>query len=220
MVFSANRGADWEREPKTPKSQRRPRRGKLTAAPQASRAPTLACGLDRWQANRVHRIRRPPPGLPGHASVRDEPDGGYSRVSADLDRDVEETPSGRRNRSVYIQFTVDDGVTQRLATSRSGARYARRRGGRHRPRPALHLGVFTVARMAASRSRTPRPSSRGCGHRSARRRSRLTALNDDLFGTKTLGAVRELTWKSSNDKRKVQGWIVKPPDFDPRRNIR
>ena len=43
----------------------------------------------------------------------------------------------------------------------------------------------------------------------------LTALNDDLLGNKTLGAVRELTWKSSKDQREIQGWVITPPDFDP-----
>ena len=42
----------------------------------------------------------------------------------------------------------------------------------------------------------------------------LTALNDDSLGNKTLGAVRELTWKSSKDQRAIQGWVIKPPDFD------
>jgi acylaminoacyl-peptidase len=44
---------------------------------------------------------------------------------------------------------------------------------------------------------------------------RLTRLNDDLFGTKTLGAVEEIWYQSSFDKKRVQGWIVKPPGFDP-----
>ncbi|RLD21796.1 MAG: S9 family peptidase [Bacteroidetes bacterium] len=43
----------------------------------------------------------------------------------------------------------------------------------------------------------------------------LTALNDDLFTYKQLGEVEEIWYESSFDKRKVQGWIVKPPDFDP-----
>ena len=43
----------------------------------------------------------------------------------------------------------------------------------------------------------------------------LTALNDDLLGNKTLGAVREITWKSSKDQRDIQGWVITPPDFDP-----
>lgn len=43
----------------------------------------------------------------------------------------------------------------------------------------------------------------------------LTALNDDLFGHKELAEVEELWWKSSHDGREIQGWVAKPPGFDP-----
>lgn len=46
---------------------------------------------------------------------------------------------------------------------------------------------------------------------------RLTRLNDDLLGTKTIGAVEEITFASSHDGREIQGWVVKPPGFDPSR---
>ena len=42
----------------------------------------------------------------------------------------------------------------------------------------------------------------------------LTALNREVFAGKPLGRVEELWWESSKDKRKVEGWIVYPPDFD------
>jgi dipeptidyl aminopeptidase/acylaminoacyl peptidase len=40
-------------------------------------------------------------------------------------------------------------------------------------------------------------------------------LNDDVLGQRTLGKVEEIWYKSSFDKRDIQGWIVTPPDFDP-----
>ncbi|HKQ97995.1 MAG TPA: S9 family peptidase, partial [Candidatus Polarisedimenticolia bacterium] len=43
----------------------------------------------------------------------------------------------------------------------------------------------------------------------------LTRLNDDLFGGKRLATVEEITAKSSFDQRSIQGWIVRPPGFDP-----
>ncbi len=45
--------------------------------------------------------------------------------------------------------------------------------------------------------------------------TRLTELNRDLFALRELGQVEELWWESSKDGRPVQGWIVKPPGFDP-----
>ncbi|UCF36848.1 MAG: S9 family peptidase, partial [Acidobacteriota bacterium] len=47
--------------------------------------------------------------------------------------------------------------------------------------------------------------------------SRLTRLNEDLFGHKKLGEVEEIWFKSSFDERDLQGWIVKPPEFDASR---
>ncbi len=45
----------------------------------------------------------------------------------------------------------------------------------------------------------------------------LTALNADLLAGRTLGQVEEIWYPSSKDGRKIQGWIIKPPGFDPSR---
>jgi acylaminoacyl-peptidase len=42
----------------------------------------------------------------------------------------------------------------------------------------------------------------------------ITSVNADLFAGKALGSVEEIWYESSKDKRKIQGWILKPPDFD------
>jgi len=47
--------------------------------------------------------------------------------------------------------------------------------------------------------------------------TRLTRLNSDVLAHRTLGVVEELTW-TSEDGRAIQGWIVKPPNFDPERS--
>src|SRR5690606_9862623 len=43
---------------------------------------------------------------------------------------------------------------------------------------------------------------------------RLTAVNDDVLAGRALGEVEEI-WYPSFDGLRIQGWIVKPPDFDP-----
>ena len=43
---------------------------------------------------------------------------------------------------------------------------------------------------------------------------RLTEVNADVLGHVGLGEVEEVWYESSDDFR-IQGWIVKPPDFDP-----
>ena len=43
--------------------------------------------------------------------------------------------------------------------------------------------------------------------------TRLTAVNADLLADVRLGEVEEI-WYESDDGTRVQGWMVKPPDFD------
>jgi dipeptidyl aminopeptidase/acylaminoacyl peptidase len=42
----------------------------------------------------------------------------------------------------------------------------------------------------------------------------LTSVNEDVLFGKKIGAQDEI-WVSTRDGLKVQGWVVKPPDFDP-----
>ncbi len=44
----------------------------------------------------------------------------------------------------------------------------------------------------------------------------LTAVNDDVLGDVKLGEVEEI-WYTSVDNLKIHGWIIKPPDFDPKK---
>jgi dipeptidyl aminopeptidase/acylaminoacyl peptidase len=45
---------------------------------------------------------------------------------------------------------------------------------------------------------------------------RLTAVNDDILASRELATVEEI-WYPSVDGFRIQGWIVKPPGFDPSR---
>ena len=45
----------------------------------------------------------------------------------------------------------------------------------------------------------------------------VTSLNAELLATRTLGAVEEIWYESSKDKRKIQGWIIRPPGFDAKK---
>ena len=47
-------------------------------------------------------------------------------------------------------------------------------------------------------------------------RTQLTHVNEDVLGGVTLGDVEEI-WYESVDGFQIQGWILKPPDFDPSR---
>ena len=43
----------------------------------------------------------------------------------------------------------------------------------------------------------------------------LTSINQELLAQKTPGRVEEIWYESSKDKRKIQGWLIQPPGFDP-----
>lgn len=71
------------------------------------------------------------------------------------------------------------------------------------------LSEIAVARGGAGRSRV--------GESGEGRPRVLTSINNDVMAHKTLGEVEEIRWPSSHDGREIQGWIVKPPGFDPSR---
>src|SRR5262249_40404123 len=46
----------------------------------------------------------------------------------------------------------------------------------------------------------------------------ITAVNQGLLSGRKLGPVEEIWYESAKDKRKIHGWVIKPPDFDPKKN--
>jgi acylaminoacyl-peptidase len=84
-------------------------------------------------------------------------------------------------------------------------------------------GSFSVARdggIAFTLSTTDNPSNVGYVAPAAGAAPRpvsrlLTTLNASLLASRTLGAVEEIWYKSSKDGRQIQGWIIKPPAFEP-----
>ena len=97
-----------------------------------------------------------------------------------------------------------------LAGDLGGTSYGRPYGG----------GSFSVANdgtFALNQTRPDMPGELAVGRRGGAGASTITALNDDLLAGKTLGEVEEIWWESSFDRRPIQGWIAKPPDFDRNR---
>jgi dipeptidyl aminopeptidase/acylaminoacyl peptidase len=137
--------------------------------------------------------------------------GGMRRLAEGLDRD----PSGIRwapdGSGVY--FTADDRGTRNVhfAPARGGAARAVTRGNH-----MLAIGGISRAGVAAgirSSAHAPydvvRVDLRGGGEP-----VQLTRVNEDLLAGVRLGAVEEV-WYTSTGGARVQGWIVKPPTFDP-----
>lgn len=146
-------------------------------------------------------------------------DGSGNRVlAADLDRDIARPQWSGDGSGVYFQYD-DQGNTKigYVAAAGGGVQtLAADVGGLSLGRPYAG-GMFTVAangNFAFTMSRPDFPADVATGSRQSRKASRITRLNDDLFGHKELGQVEAFWCKSSYDGRDIQGWIVKPPQFD------
>lgn len=144
-------------------------------------------------------------------------DGSGSRLlSAALDRSAESLVWDAKGDGLYFQYS-DQGDTKiayisldgQLETLTGGV------GGLSLGRPYAS-GSFTVSdngHIAFTHTAPDHPADIAtCVRGQASRR--ITALNDDLLKFRTLGSVEEIWFPSSFDQRKIQGWIVKPPDFD------
>ena len=109
--------------------------------------------------------------------------------------------------TTHLAFRHKDGRLKQLAKDIGGTTIGR----------PYASGSFTVARNGAyayTLTSPKFPADIAVG-RGGRRPTRLTRLNDDLLGRKVLGDVESITVNSSAKGLPVQGWILKPPGFDP-----
>ncbi|HUR58721.1 MAG TPA: S9 family peptidase [Opitutaceae bacterium] len=218
VVFSANRGADWERDPQESEvfsvdiatrdlKQLTTRDGpdnSPVVSPDGKHIAYLGFD-DRLQGYQVT-----------HLYVMDI-DGGNPRVvTAKFDRDIENPRWAADGRGVY--FTFDESGVKKLGLVSLDGKVrtlAEGLGGTDLGRPYTS-GMYSVARNGRAAFTYNNPSHPSDVATAAARGDVrvLTALNDDLFGNRTLGAVREIKWKSTHDAREIQGWVINPPDFD------
>src|SRR5229473_3331804 len=143
-------------------------------------------------------------------------DGSGSRSLSDkLDRDVQDPQWAPDNTGVYFRYDSEgdtkigfysavDGAFKKIAdhlASTTGA------GG---------SGSFSLSRtgmIALTYGRPDNPGDIAISNLGAMKV--LTSLNQELLAQNKPGHVEEITFESSKDNRKIQGWIVHPPDFDP-----
>lgn len=154
-------------------------------------------------------------------------DGSGSRiVSGAVDNSVANPQWSADGKAIYVQ-NDDKGDTKVLRITLDGRAsiVAEHIGS---GTSAYSGGSYTVARdggVTYTASTTDVPSNVGYaapapaaastpGARPAAPRL-LTSLNASLLASRTLGQVEEIWYKSSKDARPIQGWIIKPPAFDP-----
>lgn len=145
------------------------------------------------------------------------PDGsGRQLLTGDLDRSVSSIQWSKDGEAIYFMYDdkgntkvaqVDlNGKVKKLADNLGGTSIGRPYGG----------GSYSVSddgKIAYTYCTPYHPSdiglfSGGSGV------TRLTNLNQDVLGQRTLGKVEEVWYKSMFDGRDVQGWIIKPPFYD------
>ena len=142
---------------------------------------------------------------------------GSQLISGNFDRDVEDMVWNSKGNGLYISYT-DQGKGKLASMSLSGAVdiIAEDLGGLNLGRPynGASFSASTNGKFAYTLGTVKHPSDLGAVD-AKKNKKKLTGLNDDLFAFKKLGPVEEIWWESSFDQRKIQGWVVTPPDFDP-----
>jgi dipeptidyl aminopeptidase/acylaminoacyl peptidase len=139
---------------------------------------------------------------------------GGRTLSAQLDRDAQNPTWAGDSSGVYFQYD-EQGDTKIAFLPLDGPM---RKVAEHvgSGESAYSSGSFSVSRTGTVAFTTSRYDAPGDVAVAAGGTVRtLTALNDGLFGQKKLADVEEIWYESSKDKRRIQGWILKPPDFDP-----
>ncbi len=144
-------------------------------------------------------------------------DGSKSRlISHGFDRNIQDIQWSHDNKGLYFQYT-EKGNTKLSYINLSGDinNLTENLGGLSLGRPynAASYSVSNNGRYAYTLGTTGHPADLSSGKKG--KDQRLTWLNEDLFSHKNLGQVEEIWFKSSFDQRDIQGWIVKPANFNP-----
>jgi dipeptidyl aminopeptidase/acylaminoacyl peptidase len=139
-------------------------------------------------------------------------DGTGSRVLADIDRSPASLTWAADNSGVY--FTAQSEGSQNLW-------FAPLRGAARQVTDGVHmLGIGDIRRdgtVIGTRTTFHEPGDVvSFDIRTPHRIRKLTDANGDILAGRKLGDVEEL-WYTSSDGLRVQGWLIKPPDFDAAR---
>ncbi|WP_298474608.1 S9 family peptidase [uncultured Maribacter sp.] len=145
-------------------------------------------------------------------------DGSNSTViSKDLDRSVSNIVWDSKSAGLY--FGYDDKGNSKIGhitLQGKVTKLADNKGGTSIGRPYAG-GSFTVSKSGAiayTQTRPEYPSELAIVHPKSKKVKKITTLNRALFSYKNLGKVEEVWYTSSIDQRKIQGWVVYPPNYD------
>ncbi|MGE3615725.1 MAG: prolyl oligopeptidase family serine peptidase [Gemmatimonadales bacterium] len=150
-------------------------------------------------------------------SVMNRDGSGARVVSGKLDQSVADPVWAADGKGIYVSFD-EEGTTKVALFSLDGA-YRVVAANLGANGSAYSGGTFSVAAdgSVAYTMSTPDNPAEVAVAKGAGPGRQITDLNSDLLATRTLGAVEEIWYPSSKDGRRIQGWIIKPPGFDPSR---
>jgi acylaminoacyl-peptidase len=222
LLLSANRHDNWEREPLDSEIY------EIAVGDGALRALTSRKGPDhdpaispdgrfvaylgfddRYQGYQVT-----------HLYVMNRDGSGSHVLTGGYDRDIERPQWSKDGKRIYFA-TADRGngkIGWVAADGSSGSKpeiVASDLGGGDLGRP-YGGGTYSIAaggRIAYTWTRPERPPEVALA--GGAKAAVLTHLNDDLFTGKQISGAEEIWVESSVDHRRIQGWIMKPPGFDP-----
>ena len=140
-------------------------------------------------------------------------DGSNARLLTDeLDRSPSNLRWAHDNSGIY--FSVQDKGAQNLYFVNLRGQVRQVTTGQH----MLSVSEITPAGLVLGTLSAPQKPGDIVSFQLARPAEikQLTDVNGDILAGKKLGAVEEI-WYKGADNWDIQGWIIKPPDFDPAR---
>lgn len=144
-------------------------------------------------------------------------DGSTRNISGDFDRSIDDVEWAGSSNQLYIQY--DDRGRSLIASMTLGGKIttlSNDTGGESIGRPYTS-GGFSAGKdgsYAYTMGRPDRPADIGFARKNGKPQ-RLTNLNEDLFAYRDLGTIEEIVWPATVGNYEVQGWLIKPPGFDP-----
>jgi len=138
-------------------------------------------------------------------------------LTPELDRDVSDIQWSDNSKGLY--FSYDDAGKKNVGYSSLAGKLSLKTdalGGLSigRPYTSGNYDVTEDGEVVFTLSTGDRPADLAMVNKRGNV-VKLTDLNSDIFGHKTLNKPELLTVKSSFDDRELLAWIVKPPQFDP-----
>jgi len=218
VLFSANIGKDWEREPSESEIYRLSIDGGTPVALTSRKGPDGSPVVSP-SGRQIAYV-----GYDEVGRSYDDPklyvmnlDGSGSRLlTGSLDRPVSNPVWSADSDSIYVLYDEHgsnrvarvglNGSVRDVAAGLTGS-------GLDRPYSGGEFSVSRGGAVAVTAGDPSRPSDVAIASGGGLRR--LTHLNDSALGAKVLGEVAKLPVTSSFDRRPIDAWLVTPPDFDP-----